>query len=232
MNIPRARRILWTIAAVIWLAVAAVAIAGMLAMSRISHAEPDAVFASDFEFRCGFGTDAPRQMSGDVSFISNPGRHYTQPLERFGQLFGFYFNCPGSTCEDWTPFPGTNTVPILRTRMDGYVALAFDTSGLNGETFGYQVVSTSNQVFSVTEWSISDRCGDFDPLSPWLAAHPQCHQYLTPKAGSMRWTIDTTSPNACPIGDDPSRQWWLNFRVLECETQGATCAVNVKNQKG
>lgn len=236
LNTDRLRRKLWIIAAAIWLVAATIAIAGMFALSSLSHAEPETVFVDDFEFHCGFGTDAPRQMTGDVSFLSNPGRHYIQPLEKFGDLFGFYFDCPGSTCTQVTPFSGTNTVPILRANAGAYVALAFTTSTLEpGQTSGYQVVSTSNQVFSVTEWTISPRCGDFDPLSPWLIEHPACHKVLTPKAGAMRWTIAPSALVCRIVGEDgepdPGRTWYLNFRVLDCDTS-PMCSVNIKNQRG
>lgn len=238
MDIQRATRRLWWLAGALWAGILSVALAGETARHAIG-AEPETVFVDDFEFRCGFGTDAPRQMIGDVSFLSNPGRHYLQPLDRFGSLFGFYFDCPmvHGACTDVTPFSGTNTVPILRTSRNGYVALAFTTEHLEpGQTAGYQVVSTSNQVFSLTEWSISPRCGDFDVLGPWLVAHPQCHAMLTPKAGAMRWTIAPSALNCRIVGDDgaadPGRTWYLNFRVIDCDAPGATCPVNIKNQRG
>src|SRR5690606_19981783 len=196
----------------------------------------DTIFANGFEDQgCGFGVPplTLRQLIGDVSFLSNPARHYLQPLQKFGDLFGFYFNCPGMTCTDVTPFPGTATVPILRTSRSGYVALEFNTQHIGAALAGYQVVSTSNQVFSRTEWSYSDRCGDFDRQGPWLSAHPECIKILQPKNGYNRWTV--TSPSAvCQLlndegVDDPNRTWWLNFRVLDCDTL-VTCNINVKNQ--
>lgn len=199
-----------------------------------TSAQADTIFRNGFELApCDTGQ---RQLTARISFLSNPGRIYNQPLRTFGDVFGFYFDCPGSTCTDVEPFPGTNTVPIINMRNDRFMALSFNTSNLDPLQFaGSLTVSTSNQVWSRTEWSMSDTCGDFDPHSVWLSEHPNCLKELIPEAVRFGWTVFPTSAFNCVIltdgVNDPTTTWWLNMRVKDCDTS-PTCNVNVKNQGG
>lgn len=207
-----------------------------LFISPIVYAGTDEIFKNGFEdIGCGFGTELPRQMIGDVSFLSNPGRHYLQSLTTFGSLFGFFWDCPmvHGECIDVVPFPGmSGPAPILRMNANSFVALQFTTEHIGEATNGAITISTSNHVFSKLEFSMSDRCGDFDRTTGFLSTHPNCIQQRTPKAGSFKWAV-VPSDFVCSItdsngNDDHNKIWYFNMRVIECEYT-PICPVNFNN---
>ncbi len=189
---------------------------------------------------CGYGLPAgtQRQMVADVKFLTNPFV-YHQPMLKFGDLFGFFTNCvpaAGGVCENVLPFPGLNgTVPIVTAETSKYISLAFTTAGLApGQLSGKFTVSTSNMVYSQDQFTISDRCGDFDVQGPFLSQNPKCVQEVTPKSQFFNW-VAAPSNNYCELlnsagVNDPNKIWYLNIRVLECDDPPGTCRVNIKNQ--
>lgn len=188
---------------------------------------------------CGYGLPGgtQRQMVADVKFLTAP-TVFHQPMLRFGDLFGFSSSCiplAGGICVDVLPFPGIGGPAVQYTaESQKYIALEFTTANVPiTKTSGEITVSTSNMVESVTQWSISDRCGDFDPQGPFLSQRPQCiDQHVSPKEG-FGWSMVSSAWN-CPLlnsagVNDPSKVWYLNIRVGSCSDGAGSCRIMMNN---
>lgn len=203
-------------------------------------ADPVFVVSPTGSGTCGYGLPAgmQRQTVADVKFLTATAIFH-QPMLRFGDLFGFASSCipaAGGICLDVTPFPGLSGPAVQYTAENSkYIALEFTTAHVPfGKTSGELTVSPSNMVVSNTQWSISDRCGDFDPQGPFLSQHSKClATSVAPKQG-FGWSLVPSAWN-CPLlnsagVNDPNKVWYLNVRINSCSDGGGACRLMINNQ--
>jgi hypothetical protein len=198
---------------------------------------------------CGFGLDASvaRQTRGDVLFGVHPSVVFSQPLLKWGDLWGFGWTCqmdPNGACATVLDFPFIlGSQPVLKAETAKYVSLPFTTAGLLGivppmTSGAFKPSSSAGTPGTVIRMSISDRCGDFDPNGPFLSGHPKCMKDVRIEQ-TFLWTT-APSANVCSFRDaagvvDPNKTWYVNLQVLECDYRAgddlpAICRLNVLNQ--
>jgi hypothetical protein len=226
--------------------VAAIACALLLLPTTNVRADPDQVYVDGFErVDCSVTAGMPRQESGLVYFGNIPGVHFNQPLEKWGDLWGFRYTCSpdgNGTCEDVADFPNElGSQPVLLANTSQFVALRFTAAGAIaiGMTSGsFKPSPSAGDDDTQVRMSISDRCGDFDPNGPFLSSHPKCIKNVAVK-NTFLWTTEP-SPWSCSLRGadgqlDPDKTWYVNMKVDRCAGLDGPwlppqCLINILHQ--
>jgi hypothetical protein len=219
----------------------AAALAAAAVTTTLWHS-PDAVngiFANGFDPPAA--CPVQRQMRGEVFFGVAPAVRFYQPLEKWGDLWGFGWTCPrvGGTCVDVASFPQIlGAQPVLKAETAKYVALPFTTAGVGAMTAGaFKPSPSAGTPGLLLRMTISPQCGDFDSNSAWLSTHPKCTQDVAIEQ-TFKWTT-APSANVCSFNEggtvDPNKTWYINMKTIRCNDKTgpqmpAICDLNILHQ--